>query len=156
MQEMSEMEESDKTPAGFPVITQGPGTRVIEVGHTVQMQCKAIGNPPPTIYWIINQTKVDMTNPRYVINNARPTDQSPTAGPDPDTAPQPEAELRIGPVCGSRFNNSKRVGHRGGIVSPLLLMATRPQKTTNQSEFCSRLLLPSACAAQAGGLLFCD
>ncbi|XP_030241630.1 tyrosine-protein phosphatase Lar isoform X5 [Drosophila navojoa] len=61
--------EGDKTPAGFPVITQGPGTRVIEVGHTVQMQCKAIGNPPPTIYWIINQTKVDMTNPRYVINN---------------------------------------------------------------------------------------
>ncbi|XP_017858852.1 PREDICTED: tyrosine-protein phosphatase Lar isoform X6 [Drosophila arizonae] len=61
--------EGDKTPAGFPVITQGPGTRVIEVGHTVQMQCKAIGNPVPTIYWIINQTKVDMTNPRYVINN---------------------------------------------------------------------------------------
>lgn len=61
----------DKTPAGFPVITQGPGTRVIEVGHTVQMQCKAIGNPVPTIYWIINQTKVDMTNPRYVINNGK-------------------------------------------------------------------------------------
>ncbi|KRF81059.1 tyrosine-protein phosphatase Lar isoform X4 [Drosophila virilis] len=61
--------EGDKTPAGFPVITQGPGTRVIEVGHTVQMQCKAIGNPTPSIYWIINQTKVDMSNPRYVINN---------------------------------------------------------------------------------------
>ncbi|XP_051859128.1 tyrosine-protein phosphatase Lar isoform X1 [Drosophila sulfurigaster albostrigata] len=61
--------EGDKTPAGFPVITQGPGTRVIEVGHTVQMQCKAIGNPTPTIYWIKNQTKVDMSNPRYVINN---------------------------------------------------------------------------------------
>lgn len=33
------------------------------------MQCKAIGNPTPNIYWIKNQTKVDMTNPRYVINN---------------------------------------------------------------------------------------
>ncbi|KAI9585099.1 hypothetical protein GQX74_000946 [Glossina fuscipes] len=60
---------SDKTPPGFPVITQGPSTRVIEVGHTPTMQCKAVGNPPPTIYWIKNQTKVDMSNPRYSIKD---------------------------------------------------------------------------------------
>lgn len=59
----------DKTPPGFPVITQGPSTRVIEVGHTAVMQCKAIGNPTPTIYWIKNQTKVDMSNPRYSIKD---------------------------------------------------------------------------------------
>ncbi|XP_046812129.1 tyrosine-protein phosphatase Lar-like [Lucilia cuprina] len=58
---------SDKTPPGFPVITQGPSTRVIEVGHTATMQCKAIGNPTPNIYWIKNQTRVDMSNPRYSI-----------------------------------------------------------------------------------------
>nr|2YD1_A Chain A, TYROSINE-PROTEIN PHOSPHATASE LAR [Drosophila melanogaster] len=74
--------EGDKTPAGFPVITQGPGTRVIEVGHTVLMTCKAIGNPTPNIYWIKNQTKVDMSNPRYSlkdgflqIENSREEDQ---------------------------------------------------------------------------------
>ncbi|XP_054741677.1 tyrosine-protein phosphatase Lar isoform X1 [Anastrepha obliqua] len=33
------------------------------------MQCKAIGNPTPTIYWIKNQTKVDMSNPRYSIKD---------------------------------------------------------------------------------------
>uniref|UniRef100_A0A1B0G5K0 Ig-like domain-containing protein n=1 Tax=Glossina morsitans morsitans TaxID=37546 RepID=A0A1B0G5K0_GLOMM len=60
---------SDKTPPGFPVITQGPSTRVIEVGHTATMQCKAVGNPAPTIYWIKNQTKVDMSNPRYSIKD---------------------------------------------------------------------------------------
>ncbi|XP_055372235.1 tyrosine-protein phosphatase Lar isoform X2 [Condylostylus longicornis] len=46
------------------------------------MQCKADGNPPPTIYWIKNQTKVDMSNPRYSlidgslqIENSREEDQ---------------------------------------------------------------------------------
>ncbi|XP_067620711.1 tyrosine-protein phosphatase Lar isoform X3 [Eurosta solidaginis] len=74
--------EGDKTPPGFPVITQGPSTRVIEVGHTAVMQCKAIGNPTPIIYWIKNQTKVDMSNPRYSIKegglqieNSREEDQ---------------------------------------------------------------------------------
>lgn len=61
--------EGDKTPPGFPVITQGPSTRVIEVGHTAVMQCKAIGNPTPTIYWIKNQTRVDISNPRYSIKD---------------------------------------------------------------------------------------
>ncbi|KAM7354359.1 tyrosine-protein phosphatase Lar isoform 3-T7 [Cochliomyia hominivorax] len=61
--------EGDKTPPGFPVITQGPSTRVIEVGHTATMQCKAIGNPTPNIYWIKNQTRVDMSNPRYSIKD---------------------------------------------------------------------------------------
>lgn len=59
------------------------------------------------------------SNPRVSIANALDSasnrSESPTVGPDPDpdsdTAPQPEAKLRIGPVCGSRFNNSKRVGH---------------------------------------------
>ncbi|KAI8121523.1 Tyrosine-protein phosphatase Lar [Lucilia cuprina] len=74
--------KGDKTPPGFPVITQGPSTRVIEVGHTATMQCKAIGNPTPNIYWIKNQTRVDMSNPRYSIKegglqieNSREEDQ---------------------------------------------------------------------------------
>lgn len=61
----------DKTPPGFPVITQGPSTRVIEVGHTATMQCKAIGVPTPNIYWIKNQTRVDMSNPRYSIKDGK-------------------------------------------------------------------------------------
>ncbi|XP_055547044.1 tyrosine-protein phosphatase Lar isoform X2 [Wyeomyia smithii] len=61
--------EPDKTPAGFPVITQSPTTRVIEIGHTAVMQCKATGAPPPKIYWIKDMKRVDMTNPRYSINS---------------------------------------------------------------------------------------
>uniref|UniRef100_A0A1I8NX70 protein-tyrosine-phosphatase n=1 Tax=Stomoxys calcitrans TaxID=35570 RepID=A0A1I8NX70_STOCA len=74
--------EVDKPPPGFPVITQHPSTRVIEVGHTATMQCKATGNPTPLIYWIKNQTRVDMSNPRYSmkdgglqIENSREEDQ---------------------------------------------------------------------------------
>ncbi|XP_065084231.1 tyrosine-protein phosphatase Lar isoform X2 [Ochlerotatus camptorhynchus] len=61
--------EPDKTPEGFPVITQSPTTRVIEIGHTAVMQCKATGTPPPKIYWIKDMKRVDMTNPRYSINS---------------------------------------------------------------------------------------
>uniref|UniRef100_A0A182NNQ1 Ig-like domain-containing protein n=1 Tax=Anopheles dirus TaxID=7168 RepID=A0A182NNQ1_9DIPT len=59
----------DKTPAGFPVIQQFPTIRVIETGHTAVMQCKATGSPPPKIFWIKDMKRVDMTNPRYSINN---------------------------------------------------------------------------------------
>ncbi|XP_058055440.1 tyrosine-protein phosphatase Lar isoform X2 [Anopheles bellator] len=61
--------EGDKTPVGFPVITQSPTIRVIETGHTAVMQCKATGSPPPKIYWIKEMKRVDMTNPRYSINS---------------------------------------------------------------------------------------
>ncbi|XP_073823327.1 tyrosine-protein phosphatase Lar isoform X4 [Musca autumnalis] len=61
--------EAEKTPSGFPSIIQHPSLRVIEVGHTATMQCKATGNPTPVIYWIKNQTRVDMTNPRYSIKD---------------------------------------------------------------------------------------
>uniref|UniRef100_A0A182QVC5 protein-tyrosine-phosphatase n=1 Tax=Anopheles farauti TaxID=69004 RepID=A0A182QVC5_9DIPT len=61
--------EGDKTPAGFPVIQQFPTIRVIETGHTAVMQCKATGSPPPKIFWIKDMKRVDMTNPRYSINN---------------------------------------------------------------------------------------
>ncbi|KAM8715082.1 hypothetical protein ACLKA7_002174 [Drosophila subpalustris] len=107
--------EGDKTPAGFPVITQGPGTRVIEVGHTVQMQCKAIGNPTPNIYWIKNQTKVDMTNPRYVINNVTGApDKSQNNACPPDMtmlqwSPQPEVRSADGSGLVSHINRSQRV-----------------------------------------------
>ncbi|XP_038108964.1 tyrosine-protein phosphatase Lar isoform X4 [Culex quinquefasciatus] len=60
--------EPDKTPSGFPVITQSPTTRVIEIGHTAVMQCKATGSPQPKIYWIKDMKRVDMTNSRYSIN----------------------------------------------------------------------------------------
>lgn len=60
---------ADKTPSGFPVITQSPTTRVIEIGHTAVMQCKATGTPLPKIYWIKDMKRVDMTNPRYSINS---------------------------------------------------------------------------------------
>ncbi|XP_059619067.1 tyrosine-protein phosphatase Lar isoform X2 [Phlebotomus argentipes] len=62
--------EADKTPSGFPVITvQRPSTRVIEIGHTAVMQCKASGNPIPKLYWLKDSKRVDMTNPRYSMSD---------------------------------------------------------------------------------------
>jgi receptor-type tyrosine-protein phosphatase F len=58
---------AEKTPPGFPVITQSPSTRVIEIGHTAVMQCRATGNPQPKIYWLKEGKRVDMTNPRYSL-----------------------------------------------------------------------------------------
>lgn len=57
----------DKTPNGFPVITVSPNVRVIEMGHTAVMQCKATGNPPPEIYWLKDTKRVDMGNKRYTL-----------------------------------------------------------------------------------------
>jgi hypothetical protein len=57
----------DKTPPGFPIIIQSPATRVIEIGHTAIMQCKATGQPNPKIYWLKDMKKVDMNNPRYSL-----------------------------------------------------------------------------------------
>lgn len=58
---------ADKTPAGFPTIVQGPVTRVIEIGHTAVLQCKATGNPSPKIHWYRDMKRVDMINPRYAL-----------------------------------------------------------------------------------------
>lgn len=57
---------ADKTPSGFPVITQSPQTRVIEIGHTAVMQCRSTGNPTPKIYWIKDGKRLEM-NTRYTL-----------------------------------------------------------------------------------------
>lgn len=58
---------ADKIPSGFPIITQNPQTRVIEIGHTALMQCRSMGNPTPHIYWIKDMKRLDMNNPRYSL-----------------------------------------------------------------------------------------
>lgn len=37
------------------------------MGHTATMQCRAFGNPTPTIYWLKDSVRVDMNNPRYTL-----------------------------------------------------------------------------------------
>ncbi|CAH1716486.1 unnamed protein product [Chironomus riparius] len=58
--------EVDKAPSGFPTIETGTNSRVIEIGHTAVLQCKAHGNPPPKVYWLKDMKKVDMSS-RYTI-----------------------------------------------------------------------------------------
>lgn len=58
---------ADKTPNGFPVITQSPQTRVIEIGHTAVMQCRSTGNPTPKIYWLKDGKRLEMSNQRYTL-----------------------------------------------------------------------------------------
>lgn len=58
---------ADKTPAGFPIITQSPQTRVVEIGHTAVMQCRSTGNPTPKIFWLKDSVRLDMSNSRYSL-----------------------------------------------------------------------------------------
>ncbi|VVC24818.1 Hypothetical protein CINCED_3A017850 [Cinara cedri] len=64
-----EVFEEKDLPAGFPVITEGPGShKSIEVGHNAVLQCAATGNPPPKVYWLREKMRLDLdTNPRYTI-----------------------------------------------------------------------------------------
>lgn len=76
--------EADKTPAGFPVIEVcGDGSvvrkadlhinhsslrqiqsnsRVIEIGHTAVLQCRASGNPTPKVHWLKVKWKKKIPN----------------------------------------------------------------------------------------------
>lgn len=58
---------ADKTPTGFPIITQSPQTRVVEIGHTAVMQCRSTGNPTPKIFWLKDSVRLDMSNSRYSL-----------------------------------------------------------------------------------------
>lgn len=62
---------AEKTPPGFPTIIQGPQTRVIEIGHTAVLQCKANGNPLPKIHWYRDLKRVDMSNSRYSLQDGK-------------------------------------------------------------------------------------
>lgn len=60
--------KADKTPAGFPVIQIQPSTRVIEIGHTAVMNCRAIGSPAPKIHWLKDMKRVDiLSTSRYTL-----------------------------------------------------------------------------------------
>lgn len=43
-----------------------PSSKVIEIGHTAVLQCRATGNPTPKVYWLKDMKKVEMTS-RYTL-----------------------------------------------------------------------------------------
>lgn len=49
------------------MITQSPQTRVIEIGHTAVMQCRATGNPTPKIHWLKDGKRLEINNQRYTL-----------------------------------------------------------------------------------------
>ncbi|KAK0074040.1 hypothetical protein PV326_012814, partial [Microctonus aethiopoides] len=57
----------DNVPVGFPVITQSPTTKVVEMGLNALLSCTAIGSPTPIISWIRNMEPIDTSNPRYSV-----------------------------------------------------------------------------------------
>ncbi|XP_044016557.1 tyrosine-protein phosphatase Lar isoform X5 [Aphidius gifuensis] len=59
--------EPDNVPVGFPVITQSPTTKVVEMGHNAVLSCTAIGSPTPVISWIRNMLPINTSNPRYTV-----------------------------------------------------------------------------------------
>ncbi|KZC05677.1 Receptor-type tyrosine-protein phosphatase delta, partial [Dufourea novaeangliae] len=59
--------EAEKLPNGFPLISQAPTTKVVEVSHNAVLLCTAVGSPPPIISWVRDTLPIDTTNPRYTV-----------------------------------------------------------------------------------------
>ncbi|KAF4525354.1 hypothetical protein B566_EDAN007836 [Ephemera danica] len=59
--------ESERVPEGFPHISQGPTTKVVEIGHNAVLLCSATGHPTPDIFWVRDLVPVDMSDPRYSV-----------------------------------------------------------------------------------------
>ncbi|KAG8039216.1 hypothetical protein G9C98_003523 [Cotesia typhae] len=62
-----ELLSADNVPVGFPVITQSPTTKVVEMGHNAVLSCTAIGSPPPIISWIRDMVPINTSNHRYSV-----------------------------------------------------------------------------------------
>ncbi|XP_020288959.1 tyrosine-protein phosphatase Lar isoform X8 [Pseudomyrmex gracilis] len=59
--------EADNLPIGFPMITQAPTTKVVEMGHNAVLLCTAVGSPTPIISWVRDNLPIDTSNPRYTV-----------------------------------------------------------------------------------------
>ncbi|XP_020708528.1 tyrosine-protein phosphatase Lar isoform X5 [Athalia rosae] len=59
--------EPDNLPPGFPMITQAPTTKVVEIGHNAVLSCAAVGSPRPIISWVRNMMPIDTSNARYTV-----------------------------------------------------------------------------------------
>ncbi|XP_035721955.1 tyrosine-protein phosphatase Lar-like isoform X8 [Vespa mandarinia] len=59
--------EAENLPAGFPMITQAPAAKVVEMGHNAVLLCGAIGSPTPIISWVRNMLPMDTSNPRFTV-----------------------------------------------------------------------------------------
>ncbi|XP_076680114.1 tyrosine-protein phosphatase Lar isoform X4 [Andrena cerasifolii] len=62
--------EAEKLPNGFPLISQAPTTKVVEIGHNAVLLCTAVGSPPPIISWARDMLPIDTTNPRYTVTDS--------------------------------------------------------------------------------------
>ncbi|XP_023289127.1 tyrosine-protein phosphatase Lar isoform X2 [Orussus abietinus] len=54
-------------PMGFPVITQAPITKVVELGHSAMLSCTAVGSPTPIISWVRDMIPINTSDPRYTV-----------------------------------------------------------------------------------------
>ncbi|EGI60980.1 Tyrosine-protein phosphatase Lar [Acromyrmex echinatior] len=58
---------AENLPMGFPMITQAPTTKVVEMGHNAVLLCTAVGSPTPIISWVRDMLPIDTSNPRYTV-----------------------------------------------------------------------------------------
>ncbi|XP_014612652.1 PREDICTED: tyrosine-protein phosphatase Lar isoform X14 [Polistes canadensis] len=59
--------EAENLPPGFPMITQAPAAKVVEMGHMAVLLCGAVGSPAPIISWVRNMLPMDTSNPRFTV-----------------------------------------------------------------------------------------
>ncbi|XP_037094696.1 tyrosine-protein phosphatase Lar-like [Pollicipes pollicipes] len=56
-------------PSGFPRIIQDPMPQSVEKGRDFVVNCKATGDPEPTVRWFMNSVPVNMSSGRFVLRD---------------------------------------------------------------------------------------
>ncbi|XP_025161581.1 tyrosine-protein phosphatase Lar isoform X9 [Harpegnathos saltator] len=114
--------EVEHLPTGFPMITQAPTTKVVEMGHNAVLLCTAIGSPPPIIFWVRDMLPIDTSNPRYTV-----LDSGALQITESDVTDQGKYECVANNTVGTEYSKSitlyvkqRRVSPTFSIPPPLL------------------------------------
>ncbi|XP_070160477.1 tyrosine-protein phosphatase Lar isoform X4 [Polyergus mexicanus] len=105
--------EAENLPMGFPMITQAPTTKVVEMGHNAVLLCTAVGSPTPIISWVRDMLPIDTSNPRYTV-----LDSGALQITESDVADQGKYECVANNSVGTEYSKSTTLYVKVRRVSP--------------------------------------